>query len=50
MQPAAWPVVSTEVPINQAPLQRMPSVVDRLFNVYMLDGSRLCRLQYNLTT
>lgn len=42
--------MSTEVPIKQASLQRMPSVVDRLFNVYMLVGSRLGSLQYNLTT
>lgn len=42
--------MSTEVPIKQASLQRMPSVVDRLFNVYMLVGSRLGGLQYNLTT
>lgn len=51
-QPAADPVVSTEVPTMQASLQRMPSALDRLlFNVYMLVGSRLGRLlQYNLTT
>lgn len=38
------------LPIKQASLQRMPSVVDRLFNVYMLVSSRLGWLQYNLTT